>query len=79
MVKLKLKLSEVADDTPVKIVLDLPASLHRDLVRYGELLGESSGRTIEPAKLIVPMLTRFIASDRGWCRRPAAREGRAPD
>lgn len=62
----KLRLSEVTDDTPVKVTLELPAALHRDLVRYGELLGEGTGRPIEPAKLIAPMLSRFIATDRGF-------------
>lgn len=62
----KLKLSEIPDDTPVKVTLEFPASLHRDLVRYGELLGASAGRPVEPARLVVPMLVRFLASDRGF-------------
>ena len=62
----KLKLSEIADDTPVKVTLELPAALHRDLVHYGELLGEGTGRAVEPAKLITPLLARFIATDRGF-------------
>lgn len=62
----KLKLSEVPDDTPVKVSVELPASLHRDLVRYGELLAGATGRAVEPARLIVPMISRFIATDRGF-------------
>lgn len=67
----KLKLGPIADDKPVKIALELPASLHRDLIDYGRLLAEG-GAAIEPVKLIVPMLERFIATDRGFAkaRRP---------
>lgn len=67
----KLKLEPIADDKPVKITVELPALLHRDLTDYGRLLGEG-GAPIEPAKLIVPMLQRFVATDRGFvkARRP---------
>ena len=34
----KLKLSSLEDDTPVKLNLELPASVHRDLVAYGEAM-----------------------------------------
>ena len=63
----KLKLGPIADDKPVKIALEVPAALHRDLTEYGRLLAEG-GAAIEPAKLIVPMLKRFIATDRGFAR-----------
>ena len=35
----RLKLGPIADAKPVKLTLDLPAALHRDLVAYGEVLG----------------------------------------
>lgn len=63
----KLKLGPIADDKPVKIAVELPAALHRDLIDYGRLLAEGSA-AIEPAKLIVPMLERFIATDRGFAK-----------
>lgn len=63
----KLKLGPIADDKPVKIALELPAALHRDLTDYGRLLAED-GRPIEPGKLIVPMLERFISTDRGFAK-----------
>lgn len=62
----KLKLGPIADK-PVKVTVELPAALHRDLTDYGRLLAEGGG-TIEPAKLIVPMLERFIATDRGFAK-----------
>ncbi|MDQ7777303.1 DUF2274 domain-containing protein [Paracoccus sp. PXZ] len=65
----KLKLGPIADDTPVKMAVELPAGLHRDLVLYGELLGRSGGQgPIAPQKLVVPMLERFLASDRGFAK-----------
>lgn len=63
----KLKLGPIADDKPVKIALELPAALHRDLIDYGRLLAEG-GAPIDPAKLVVPMLERFIATDRGFAK-----------
>lgn len=63
----KLKLSTIDDDKPVRVTLDLPAALHRDLIAYGETMArENGGAVIEPHKLIAPMLARFIASDRGF-------------
>ncbi len=65
----KLKLGPIEDDTPVKISLDLPAALHRDLIAYGQALGSETGtKAIEPVKLIAPMLSRFIETDRGFVR-----------
>ena len=62
----KLKLGPLADDKPVKVTVELPASLHRNLVAYAELLGREQSQAIsDPIKLIVPMLERFMATDRG--------------
>ena len=41
----KLKLAPIADDKPVKVALELPASLHRDLVAYAEILGREAGHS----------------------------------
>lgn len=40
----KLKLGPIADDKPVKVTLELPASLHRDLTAYAEILACESGQ-----------------------------------
>lgn len=64
----KLKLGPVQDDKPVKVTVDLPAAVHSDLVDYADLLGKETGKTTEPAKLIAPMLARFMAADRGFAR-----------
>lgn len=65
----KLKLGPIADDKPVKVTLELPAALHRDLAAYAEALGRESGQQVgDPVRLIVPMLKRFIATDRAFAR-----------
>jgi hypothetical protein len=65
----KLKLGAIPDDKPVKITVELPAALHRDLMIYAELLSRESGQEgLDPVRLIVPMLERFIGTDRGFAR-----------
>ena len=65
----KLKLPPIPNDKPVKLTVEVPAKLHRDLTAYGEILGREAGQEpIEPAKLVVPMLERFIATDRGFAK-----------
>jgi len=65
----KLKLGPIIDDKPVKVSVELPAALHRDLAAYAEALGREQGQPIaDPVKLIVPMLERFIATDRGFSK-----------
>lgn len=68
-----LKLGIIADDKPVKLTIELPAAVHRELVAYAELLAHETGHPLnDPAKLIVPMVERFMATDRGFAkaRRP---------
>lgn len=65
----KLKLGPIADDKPVKITVELPASLHRDLAAYSAVLAQEAGQpAADPVKLIVPMLERFISTDRGFAK-----------
>ncbi|MBK5652016.1 small protein [Bradyrhizobium sp. UASWS1016] len=64
----KLKIGALPDDKPVKVTTDLPAAVYRDLVTYAEALAGESGQRVDPAKLIAPMLTRFMATDRGFAR-----------
>jgi hypothetical protein len=61
----KLKLGLFVDDKPVKLTLELSAQVHRDLVAYAEVLAAESGQAVEPAKLVAPMLARFM--DVGSC------------
>jgi hypothetical protein len=65
----KLKLGAIPDDKPVKVTLELPAPVHRDLVAYAEVLGQATGeRVADPAKLIGPMIERFMATDRAFLK-----------
>ena len=64
----RLKLSDIEDQKTVKLTVELPAQVHRDLTAYSEILGQENRQTLEPAKLIAPMLERFIASDRDFAR-----------
>ena len=60
----KLKLGTILDDRPVKLTIELPAQLNRDLIAYADVLGRETGQTVEPAKLIAPMLTPSRAEPR---------------
>lgn len=72
----KLKLGPIEDDTPVKITVELPAALHRDLLEYAKQLAtETNSKVAEPGKLVVPMVGRFIESDRGFARGRKSRRG----
>lgn len=64
----KLRLEPIADDKPVKLMVELPASLHADLTLYARLLADAGDTPIEPGRLIVPMLQRFIAADRAFLK-----------
>jgi hypothetical protein len=71
----KLKLGAILDDKPVKLTIELPAQVNRDLIAYAEVLGRETGQTIEPVKLIVPMLMRFMSTDRAFARSRRAPRG----
>ncbi|CAN7213819.1 DUF2274 domain-containing protein [Bradyrhizobium sp. LjRoot220] len=62
----KLKLATIEDDKPVKLTIELPAAVHRNLVAYAEAIGRESGQSApDPAKIVAPMIDRFMATDRG--------------
>ncbi|ODT81436.1 MAG: hypothetical protein ABS76_11355 [Pelagibacterium sp. SCN 64-44] len=72
----KLKLGPIADEKPIKAAVELPAALHRDLTAYAEVLARETGQAMtDPTRLIVPMLERFIATDRGFSK--ARRQGKS--
>jgi hypothetical protein len=71
----KLKLAAVLDDKSVKLTVECPAAVHRDLVAYAEILGRETGQAInDPAKLIAPMLMRFMATDRAFAQKRRANQ-----
>jgi len=65
----KLKLGRLENDRPVRFTVELPASVHRDLVAYAEILSRTSGQPAPTAaKLIPPMVERFMATDRAFVK-----------
>lgn len=73
----RLKLSDITDEEPVKLTIEIPARLHDDLLSYGLVLnGGVEAGAPAPVSLIPRMLERFIASDRGFAR---ARRSRSAD
>ena len=63
----KLKLGAIVDERPVKLTVELPARLHRDLLAYAEVLARQTGQAMPaPSKLIAAMLARFMATDRAF-------------
>ena len=63
-----LKLGPIVDDKPVKITVELSAAVWRDLADYARVLAEQTGQGCEPARLVGPMLARFMATDRGFAK-----------
>ena len=65
----KLKLGTIEDDKPVKLTVELPAAVHRNLVAYAEAIGRENGQAApDPAKIVAPMIERFMAADRGFAK-----------
>jgi hypothetical protein len=74
----KLNLGALADDKPVNLTVELPASVHRDLVACADALSRTTGQAVsDPVKLIVPMIQRFMVTDRAFvsARRHAVQPG----
>ena len=64
-----LRLGPLSDEKPVKVVIELSASVHRDLAAYANVLAQQSGTPVaDPAKLIAPMIQKFMAADRAFAK-----------
>jgi hypothetical protein len=46
----KLKLSAIFDEKPVKLTVELPAFVHRDLVAYSEVFSRETGQSVDVAR-----------------------------
>jgi hypothetical protein len=64
----KLKLGAIADDKSVKLSVELPAAVHRDLLAYAEALAAETNQQVDPTRLVGPMLARFMATDRAFLK-----------
>lgn len=67
----KLKLGPIEDERPLKLTIELPAAIHRDLLAYARAHATETGlgEPLPPERLIAPMIERFMAGDRGFVRR----------
>lgn len=67
----KLRLGPVVEEKPVKLTLELPGSLMRDLADYASIHAKLTAldTPLPPERLIPPMIARFIATDREFARR----------
>ncbi len=72
----RLKLSDITDEKPVKLTVEISARLHRELSAYAAVLngGEARGAPT-PEQLIPPMVERFIATDREFAKARRSRPG----
>ncbi|WP_395494613.1 DUF2274 domain-containing protein [Acetobacter sp. KSO5] len=67
---MELKIRNIPDEKPVKLTVEVPASVFRDLEAYAQAIARANSEDgpVDPAKLIVPMIRRFMASDRGFAK-----------
>jgi hypothetical protein len=65
----RLKLSDITDETPVKLTIEISARLHGELQQYGLVLnGGVQDGAPQPSAIIAPMIERFIAGDREFAK-----------
>jgi hypothetical protein len=65
----KLRLGPILDEKPVKMTIELPATLHHNLTKYAQILAREIGSsTIEPSRLVAPMLDRFMKGDKAFLK-----------
>lgn len=56
----KLKLGAIPDDKPVKVSIELPAALHRNLLAYAELHARDNNENPATARCNTAKLTKYI-------------------
>ena len=65
----RLRLGPIAQDKPVRLSIELPASVHRDLAAYANALAVESGTpALAVDRLVAPMLAQFMSTDRGFAK-----------
>lgn len=66
----KLRLGPIVEEKPVKLSVELPGALMRDLTDYARVHAAANGLSepLSPERLIVPMVERFMAGDREFSK-----------
>lgn len=66
----KLRLGPIVEEKPVKLGVELPGSLMRDLADYARIHASANNLNdpLPPEKLIAPMVERFMATDREFAK-----------
>ena len=64
----RLRLGPVAEEKPVKLTIELPGRLYRDLSDYAAAHARETGLAEPPSpeRIAPPIIERFIAGDRGF-------------
>ncbi|WP_017670748.1 DUF2274 domain-containing protein [Blastomonas sp. AAP53] len=76
----RLSLADIADEKPVRLNIEIPARLHRELLDYCAALGAGQTAGLPPPERVVPvMIERFIATDRSYSRQKKQRRSVAID
>lgn len=67
----RLRLGPIIEEKPVKLTVELPGALFRQLGDYARAHAAENGLSdpVPVERLIAPMVERFIVSDRGFVRR----------
>lgn len=65
-----LRLGPIPDEKPVKLTIELPGQLYRDLAEYAEVHARLTklDKPLTLERLAVPMLARFIGTDRQFAK-----------
>lgn len=66
----KLRLGLVAEDKPVKLTLEMPGGLMRDIVDYARVHARLNAleAPLSPERIVPAMIGRFIAGDREFSK-----------
>ncbi len=65
----RLKLGALVDEKPVRLMVELPAPVHRDLLAYAALHAtENALGAAQADRLVAPMLAMFMADDREFMK-----------
>lgn len=69
----RLSLADIADEKPVRMSIEIPARLHRELLAYCAALGAGQSAGVPPPERVIPaMIERFISTDRSYARQRKA-------